>query len=43
MELPGGYRYAWAALLGEYILTDAPHFNPNIGSTQMWERMERKS
>lgn len=43
VELPGGYRYAWATPLGEYILTDDPNFNPNIGSTQTWERMERKA
>jgi hypothetical protein len=43
IELPGGYRYAWATPLGEYILTDDPNFNPNIGSTQTWERMERKT
>ncbi|MBC7232248.1 MAG: zinc ribbon domain-containing protein [Chloroflexi bacterium] len=42
VELPGGYRHAWANSLGEYILTDDPNFNPNIGSNLNWQPMERK-
>ena len=42
MELPGGYRHAWANALGEYILTDDPTFNPNIGSNLTWEALERR-
>lgn len=42
VELPGGYRYAWSTALGEYILTDDPNFNPNIGSNLTWQPMERK-
>lgn len=42
VELPGGYRYAWGNALGEYIVTDDPNFNPNLGSNLTWERMERK-
>lgn len=41
VELPGGYRHAWANSLGEYILTDDPNFNPNIGSNLTWQEMER--
>ncbi len=42
VELPGGYNYAWSNALGEYILTDDPNFNPNIGSNLNWEQMERR-
>ncbi len=41
VELPGGYRHAWANALGEYILTDDPTFNPNIGSNLNWEPLGR--
>jgi len=42
IELPGGYNYAWSNALGEYILTDDPGFNPNIGSNLTWEQMARR-
>ncbi len=42
VELPGGYRHAWANALGEYILTDDPFFNPNLGSNLNWEPLERR-
>jgi len=42
VELPGGYRQAWANGLGEYIVTDDVGFNPNVGSTMNWEPMERQ-
>lgn len=42
VELPGGYNYAWANALGEYILTDDPNFNPNLGSNLTWQQMEQK-
>jgi hypothetical protein len=42
VELPGGYNYAWANNLGEYIVSDDPNFNPNIGSNLHWELMQRK-
>lgn len=42
VELPGGYRQAWGNGLGEYIVTDDVTFNPNVGSTQNWEPMERQ-
>ncbi len=42
VELPGGYRYAWATPLGEYIVTDDPNFNPNIGSNANWQPLERR-
>jgi hypothetical protein len=42
VELPSGYRQAWTNSLGEYVLSDQEDFNPNIGSNQTWQRMERK-
>ncbi len=42
VELPGGYGHAWSNALGEYIVTDDPNFNPNIGSNATWELMQRK-
>jgi len=43
VELPGGYNHAWANALGEYILTDDPNFNPNIGSNVTWQQMGKSS
>jgi hypothetical protein len=42
IELPGGYDHAWSNALGEYILTDDPSFDPNIGSNLDWQAMERR-
>jgi len=42
VDLPGGYRQAWANGLGEYIVTDDATFNPNVGTTQNWEPLERR-
>lgn len=36
VELPSGYTQAWSTPLGEYLLSDDPNFNPNIGSNQNW-------
>jgi DNA-directed RNA polymerase subunit RPC12/RpoP len=36
VELPSGYTQAWSTPLGEYLLTDDPNFNPNLGSNQTW-------
>ena len=43
VELPGGYEYAWSNALGEYVLTDDPGFDPNVGSNVEWGRMRRAS
>jgi hypothetical protein len=37
VELPSGYGHAWANNLGEYIVTESPSYNPNIGSNLTWE------
>jgi len=39
VELPSGYGKAWANNLGEYIVTDSPSYNPNVGSNLHWEPM----
>lgn len=39
VELPSGYGKAWANNLGEYIVTDSPSYNPNVGSNLHWEAM----
>lgn len=36
VELPNGYQRAWTNGQGEYVLTDNPTFNPNVGSNQNW-------
>jgi hypothetical protein len=40
VELPSGYGHAWANNLGEYIITESPGFNPNIGSNLNWQQIE---
>ena len=40
VELPSGYGMAWANDLGEYVVTDNPNFNPNVGSNLHWEPMK---
>jgi len=42
VELPAGYRNAWVNGLGEYVITEQEDYNPNIGSNQNWQRMERR-
>lgn len=42
VELPFGYKSVWVNSLGEYILSDDPTFNPNIGSNLSWEKLEPK-
>ena len=42
VELPSGYDRAWTNNLGEYVLSDDPGFDPNIGSQQNWGLMERQ-
>ncbi len=42
VELPAGYREAWSNPLGEYIVSDDPNYDPNVGSTGSWQRLEKK-
>ncbi len=39
VELPSGYGKAWANNLGEYIVTESPSYDPNVGSNLHWEAM----
>lgn len=39
VELPSGYGRAFANNLGEYVVTDSPSYNPNIGSNLHWEEL----
>jgi hypothetical protein len=41
VQLPSGYSQAWANPGGEYIISDSPSYNPNIGSTRNWQLMSR--
>jgi hypothetical protein len=41
IELPAGYDNAWTNG-SDYIISDDPGFNPNVGSTQGWQRMSRQ-
>jgi hypothetical protein len=42
VELPAGYDNAWTNANGEYIISDNPDYNPNIGSNLNWEQMKKK-
>lgn len=42
VQLPSGYNHAWSNNNGEYIVSDNPNFNPNVGSNLHWEALERK-
>ena len=39
VELPSGYGTAWANNLGEYVVTESPSYNPNVGSNLHWEQL----
>lgn len=41
VELPSGYGNVWTNG-SEYILSDAPGYNPNTGSSRIWQPMQRK-
>jgi hypothetical protein len=42
VELPSGYDNAWSNPLGEYIISDDPNYNPNVGSNLHWQPLEKK-
>jgi hypothetical protein len=42
VELPSGYNHAWSNNNGEYIVSDNPNFNPNVGSNLHWEPLQKK-
>ena len=39
VELPSGYGNAWVTPGGEYVLSENPNFNPNVGDNRNWSRM----
>jgi hypothetical protein len=39
VELPSGYGAIWANTLGEYVLSDDPSFDPNLGTDRTWKRV----
>jgi hypothetical protein len=41
VELPTGYENAWTNGT-DYMFSDSPSFNPNVGSTGNWQQMTRK-
>lgn len=42
IDLPSGYGHAWCNNNGEYIVTDNPNLNPNVGSNLTWKPMDPK-
>ncbi len=41
VELPAGYDNVWVNSLGEYVVSDNPNYNPNVGSNLTWQKIER--
>jgi hypothetical protein len=41
VQIPNGYRYVYSNPLGEYIVTDNPNYNPNVGSNLNWTNLNR--
>jgi len=42
VQLPAGYNDAWVNAKGEYLLSNQGGYNPNVGDTQEWKRMNRR-
>jgi len=42
VELPSGYNHVWCNNRGEYVLTDNPNYNPNVGDNLSWQSIEKK-
>jgi hypothetical protein len=40
VKLPSGYDNAWTNSSGEYIVSDSPSYNPNVGSNLNWQQLE---
>jgi hypothetical protein len=41
VELPTGYDNVWVNGNGEYVLSDNPNYNPNIGNNQNFQKLEK--
>lgn len=42
VQLPSGYGNAWVNQQGEYVLSNDPGYDPNVGATGSWQRMREK-
>jgi hypothetical protein len=42
VELPTGYQNAWTNSNGDYVVSDSPTYNPNVGSNLNWQSMNKK-
>ena len=42
VQLPAGYNDAWVNQRGEFILSNNGGFDPNVGDTNEWRRMNRR-
>jgi hypothetical protein len=42
VELPSGYSHVWTNTSGEYVFSDSPSYNPNVGSNKNWEELKAK-
>ncbi|MFN0007879.1 MAG: hypothetical protein ACKVXR_08215 [Planctomycetota bacterium] len=40
VQLPSGYRDVWTNRSGEYVFSNEAGFDPNVGSTLAWTRLE---
>lgn len=43
VELPTTYQYYWVNAQGAYVGTNDPGVNPNVGSTQEWKKMAKRT
>jgi hypothetical protein len=41
IQIPNGFRYVYANSLGEYVFSDNPNYNPNVGSNLNWTILNR--
>jgi len=42
VELPSGYNDAWVNANGEYLLSNQAGYDPNVGATTEWRRMDQR-
>ena len=42
VQLPSGYNDAWVNAKGEYLLSNVAGYDPNVGDTTEWRRMDRR-
>jgi len=39
VQLPSDFEHVWVSRSGEYVLSHEAQYDPNVGSTQNWERL----